>query len=614
MCGICGVIYKNKMANSQQLISAINILDSRGPDNKGLFIDRNVGLSHSRLSILDLDEQANQPMISKCGRYIIVYNGEIYNFKEIRKKLNLEDNYWNTQGDTEVLLESYLKWGENCLEEFNGMFAFCIYDKKEQTFFCARDRIGKKPFYYSFCNGNFLFASRPSSLFILDNIPKDLDKEALRNYLEIGYIPKELSIYKHIKMLPAGCKLVYKNGNINISRYWDYRNIEVDRTYEEKTENQIIDELDELLLSSVKYRMISDVPIGSFLSGGIDSSLITAMMVKLSNQKISTFSIGFEEKKWDESIFAKEVADYLQTDHYSKILKPKDLINLMPIFFKNFDEPFFDSSAFPTMAVSKLAKENVTVVLTGDGADELFGGYHYYLIVDKLKYFYKFPLKLRKILSQILYQFPSHQIKLLAQAIIQKDLAAAFAFSRSITKDFDDVANDDIMKQKSIKNKFYDASLKMPKNLDAVEKALRIDAHFTLPDDYLQKVDISSMAYSLETRSPFLDYRIIEWAAKLPKKYKVNQGINKYLLRKLAYRYIPKEIIDRPKQGFRVPIGEWLKKDLYDDFVKLLESYQNEELNISNISKLLNEHKLDKRDIHPLLWAVYIYLKWEKNR
>ena len=613
MCGIVGYV-SNHRIQEEKLKKSIDTLYMRGPDCQKLWIDDNVGLAHSRLSIQDLSHNANQPMVSSCKRYVIVYNGEIYNFKDLKNSIGIDSHAWSTHCDTEVILESYKKWGKECVLKFNGMFAFSIWDKKEEELFCARDRMGKKPFYYSFVDNEFLFASRPSALFELKNISKEINLQALRLHMDIGYIPNELSIYKHVKMLPPAHTLTFSKNKLSIERYWDFRQIETDYSLLDKDEELLIDELDELLTSAVKLRMISDVPFGAFLSGGIDSSLIVAMMTKISNRDVHTFSIGFDEKRWDESEHAETVAKYLKTNHKMEKMGIDSLLKLMPTFMKNFDEPFFDSSAFPTMAVSRLAKKDVTVALTGDGADELFGGYHYYNIVDKLKYFYKLPNFLRSFISRILYIVPSHKIKLLSQAINKADIPAAFAYSRSIIKDYDNVLVDDVLNNtKSIEAYFSEASEHMPQGLDEVEKSMRLDAYFTMPDEYLQKVDIGSMAYSLETRSPFLDYRVVEWAAKLPHSLKVKNGVNKYLPRKLAYRYVPREILDRPKQGFSVPVSKWLKDELKSDFHDKLYNQKDslsKTLNISNIEKLFELHTSDKRDVHPLLWAVYSFLNW----
>ncbi|TDA69583.1 asparagine synthase (glutamine-hydrolyzing) [Sulfuricurvum sp. IAE1] len=614
MCGICGAYSHHENIRPDRLRAAINTFSPRGPDHQETWSQDNVGLGHARLAILDLDAKANQPMTSRCGRYVIVYNGEIYNFQDIKNDLAGESIPWHTHSDTEVILEAYKKWGTECLNRFNGMFAFAIWDKKDQQLFCARDRMGKKPFYYALNENGFYFASRPSALFEMDTISKEIDLQALRIYFEIGYIPGELSIYRAVKMLPPAHYLIFKNKTVKQTRYWDYRQIEPDPSMLDCSEDELLDELDELLVSAVKYRLIADVPVGTFLSGGIDSSLVTAIAAKLTSHPLSTFSIGFNEPRWDESVHAANVARHLKTNHFTETLDIANLIDLMPTFVQNFDEPFFDSSAFPTMAVSRLARHHVTVSLTGDGADELFGGYHYYNIVDKLQPFYRFPKPLRSPFAHIVGMIPSHKFKLLSKALQQEDLAAAFAFSRSISKDFNGVLDDTVLKQtSSIRDFFSHASAEMPGRLDPIERSMRLDAFFTLPDDYLQKVDIASMAFSLETRSPFLDYRIVEWAARLPSRFKVRNGVNKYLLRKLAYRYVPQEILDRPKQGFGVPVGDWIKKDLAGHYQQLLSDSTAPHLNKHKIRELLEIHTSGKRDIHPLLWAIYTYLLWEKH-
>ena len=437
----------------------------------------------------------------------------------------------------------------------------------------------------------------------------------MRFYLELGYIPAPYYIYKSIRKLPPAHYLVLDGNGLSIHRYWDFRHITPDNAV--KPEEELIEELDELVSRCVQSRMVSDVPLGAFLSGGIDSSLIVAMMNKFTSKPIKTFTIGFEEKIYDESTHAKAVADYLGTEHYCERLSVNDLLQLIPVFFEEYDEPFFDSSAFPAMAVSRLARQHVTVSLSGDGGDELFGGYHYYKIVKWLKLIFQLNEGTRRHIAALINLAPHHNFKLLASALQKKDIIEAFSFSRSILKDFSSIFMTDIaQKTMSGYELFFLTAQSFPQGLHPSEQGMRLDASHILPEEYLQKVDVASMAFSLESREPLLDHDLVEWAMKLPVNYKLRNNQNKYLLRKLAYRYIPRKILERPKQGFEVPIDDWLRgalkqwaeERLYDSAL-----FGNIPINQSKIIELWNLHQSRKRNLHPLLWAVLSLLEFFKR-
>jgi len=611
MCGIVG-IYQSKgfHGDTGLLLKAAEMLKKRGPDDTGAWNDEYIGMGHRRLAILDLTETGHQPMISDDGRYVIVFNGEIYNFQELRQTLG---GQWRSNSDTEVILAAYGKWGSGCLQYFHGMFAFAIWDRWEKRLFAARDRMGVKPFYYHHSEGKFVFSSRPRALFALDQtLSIDTDEQALRLYLECGYIPAPYSIYKSVKKLPPAHFLMIDEKGLRIERYWDFRKIRPETSWVHRSEEDLLEELDEIISRSVKSRMISDVPLGAFLSGGIDSSLVVAMMKRHSNRPVKTFTIGFSEEAYDESGFASAVADHLETDHKSEHMRIDELLALMPTFLEEFDEPFFDSSAFPVMAVSRLARKHVTVSLSGDGGDELFGGYHYYQIIEKINFLYRLPDALRHLTSSAIGVFPSHQLRLLAGALSQSDIVTAFAFSRSIAKDFSGFFNDDVLKKThGIHELFKIAEKDFSDDLCPSEKGMRLDALFTLPDDYLQKVDVASMAFSLESRDPLLEHDLVEWAMKLPISWKLRHGVNKYLLRKLAYKFVPKALLDRPKMGFAVPIDAWLRGPLKDWGEERLRDpllFQMLPLNQNSILDLWSLHQSGKRNVHPLLWAILMLL------
>jgi asparagine synthase (glutamine-hydrolysing) len=557
-------------------------------------------------------------MLSENGRFVIVFNGEIYNFLELRQQLDKNAARWESNSDTEVILAAYAKWGTECVFRFHGMFAFAIWDRREKVLFAARDRMGSKPFYYHYSPACFAFASRPRALLTLDpNLSRELDEQALRLYLESGYVPAPYSIFRAIRKLPPAHWLMLNEHGLQIERYWDFRQIAPELSWNNRHEEDLCDELDEILSRSVRSRMISDVPLGAFLSGGIDSSLVVAMMAKHSSRPVKTFTIGFEEQEYDESKHALAVARHLGTEHHCECLKLDDLLLLMPTFREEFDEPFFDSSAFPAMAASRLARRYVTVSLSGDGGDELFGGYHYYQIAHRLGPLYRSPAMFRRCLAALASVIPRHHFQLLSAALRQETEMGTYCFARSISKDFDSaLTNDSTPRTQGLLGLFTDAAEHFPAGLDASEKGMRLDALYTLPDDYLQKVDLASMAFSLESRDPFLDQDLVEWAMKLPLKWKIRGKQNKFLLRKLAYRYLPQEILDRPKQGFEVPIGEWLRGPLRSWAISRLsdaERFERTPLNQSQIMQLFNLHISGKRNAHALLWAVLVFLDFASD-
>jgi asparagine synthase (glutamine-hydrolysing) len=617
MCGIVGTLANHgEELILDELSRASDTLDSRGPDDSGLWAEAGVGLAHRRLAIQDLTSGGHQPMQSPDGRHIIVFNGEIYNFRTLRREL---DWPWQGQSDTEVILAAYATWGADCLGRFIGMFAFAIWDRHEKSLFLARDRMGVKPLYYTEDKERFSFASRPRALTQLaPALCQSVDEQALRYYLELGYIPAPYSMHAGVKKLQPAHYLIWREGKVQIRRYWDYQHILPDPAWNTRHEEDLLDELEELATLAVRRRLISDVPLGAFLSGGIDSSLVVALMAKGNSASVKTFTIGFKESQYDESSHALAVADCLRTEHHCEFLGVDDLLQLIPTFHRSFDEPFFDYSAFPTMAVSRLARKHVTVSLSGDGGDEFFGGYHYYRIIQQLSHAYRLPKALRGILAESIALMPGHKFKLLSGALKQTDIAAAFAFSRSIAKDFGTVLTPAAMERTlSMKSLFSSESNRFPNGLEPAEMGMRLDSIFTLPDDYLQKVDLSSMAFSLESREPLLDHELIEWSMRLPLNWKIRGGVNKYLLRKLAYRYVRKDLLDRPKQGFSVPIDRWLRGPLKQWALERIQDnslYERVPLVQSKVRELFDLHQSGRRNVHPLLWSVLMLLDFVANQ
>lgn len=616
MCGIVGKInFKGNDVSKESLLEAAALIANRGPDDFGAWSEKGCGLGHRRLSVIDITETGHQPMGSSCGRYVCVLNGEIYNFPKLKEDLKKYNIKWKGTSDTEVLIEGWGHLGLKILDKIDGMFAFAIWDKELRKLTVARDRMGEKPFYYHWNGSSFCFASRPKPIFKLHKeISKEYDTQALRYFLESGYIPAPHSAHKEIKKLRAGHYLVVDENGIDITQYWSLNDIAPDPSWSKRSENDLLDELDEIVSRSVKERMISDVPLGAFLSGGIDSSLMVAMMKKHSNSSVKTFTIGFNEKTYDESSDAQEIATFLETEHHCEHLKVNDLLELLPKFLENYDEPFFDSSAFPTMAVSRLAREHVTVSLTGDGGDELFGGYHYYKIAKHLNPFFVMPEIFRNAASGVAGMIPKHNFKLLSAALKEKNSARAFAFSRSIAKDFGQIMPTDVLERTiGLRDLFEDTTKSFPSNLHASEEGMRLDSLFTLTDDYLQKTDLASMAFSLESRAPLLGREVVEWGMKLPVNWKVKGASNKYLLRKLAYRHIPQAILDRPKMGFGVPIDSWLRgplKDWAEERLYNSEYFKGLPLIQEEAQKLFELHTTGQRNVHPLLWAILMLLEF----
>jgi asparagine synthase (glutamine-hydrolysing) len=617
MCGIVGLIHSRNSVAPELIRSAARTLYKRGPDDSGVWTSKNVGLGHRRLAILDLTPSARQPMFSSDGRYVIVFNGEIYNFGEIKRCINGFGACWRSQSDTEVILRAYSKWGPECLQRFHGMFAFAIWDRTTRVLFAARDRMGVKPFYYHHSGEAFAFASRPRALLALNpGWSSPFDEQALRLYLECGFVPAPFSIYRAIRKLPPAHWLLATEDGLRIERYWDFCHIAPEPSWEDRREEDLLDELDQLISRCVRSRMISDVPLGAFLSGGIDSSLVVALMAKHSTQRVKTFTIGFAEKDFDESSYAYEVSREIRTEHHCEHLKVNDLLDLLPTFSKEYDEPFSDSSAFPTMAVSRCARRQVTVSLSGDGGDELFGGYRHYRIARALDRLYKAPTCLRRTVAWLLGMVPRHRFQLISGALGLDTITDALHFSRSIIKDFDGILPDLLRRTTGMRDLLLEASENFPPGLSAPEKAMRLDACFTLPDDYLQKVDVATMAFSLESREPLLDQDLVEWTMKLPLKWKLRGNQCKYLLRKLACRYVPRHTTARPKMGFEVPVANWLRGPLRKWAEAELQDQAVFEKICVDHAKVLAIYNLQdsgKRKAHSFLWSLLMLSDFAKR-
>jgi len=618
MCGILGLFDPAGISpECPAFSSALERLRRRGPDDSGIWHDALVRLGHRRLAIVDLSPAGHQPMESSDRRYVIVFNGEIYNHRELRPALAPCDG-WHGNSDTETLLEAYRKWGVGCLQKINGMFAFAIWDRSERTLFLARDRMGVKPLYYSHRAGAFAFASRPGALTrLLEYSDLEFDSEALRVYLELGYIPASLSFHRQMRKLPPAHYLLVSARGTRLVRYWDFRSIAPDSSLSARPESDLVEELDGLIRDAVKVRLLSDVPLGAFLSGGVDSALVVAGMKASGVEHPRTFTIAFKEHEFDEGPAAAKAAEHLGVEHTQEVLDVNSLLELLPAYIEEYDEPFADSSAFPTMAVARLARRHVTVALTGDGADELFGGYHYYPLMDRLSTTTRWRAPFKRWVRRVVGSIPVHRAKLFAGAMQCDDTVSLFNYLRSVGKDYPPLVSPDILgSTASSEDWFAQYAAGFAVDLQGAEIGMRLDAGFTLPELFLQKVDVATMAFSLEARCPMTDYRLVEFAMRLPQEFKLRDGNTKHLLKKVLCGYLPAEQVHRKKMGFGVPIAQWLRGPLkswaheliYDD--TLMAKVSLEKVTIRN---LLKQQSSGQREAHPVLWSVLMLLCFVKK-
>jgi asparagine synthase (glutamine-hydrolysing) len=614
MCGICGFLNK-KSLSSEVLWRMTDTVSHRGPDDKGIYLSKAkcIGLGHRRLSIIDLTETGHQPMSNERGDIRIVFNGEIYNYQELREELQKKGHKFKGRSDTEVILHSYEQWSEECPNKFNGMFAFAIWDERKKMFFIVRDRVGIKPLYYYFKDGNFAFASELKSLLEYPFFEKELNKKSLYYYLLFQYVPTPYSIFKNTWKLPPGHYLVLTEGEkIKINKYWDV--LEERRKIENKNIEECTEEFEKLLKSSIKYRLISDVPLGAFLSGGTDSSLVVALMAQLMD-KVETFTIGFEKKKYNEAPFANKVATYLGTNHHELYFKEEEIFPLIRELPKYYDEPFGDSSSLPTYLVSRLAqKKGVKVVLSGDGGDELFCGYNRYVWMGRLDKFSFLHKILRKETLSFLEEFPYLKLRRISQVLQYKEPLQMYLsiISMWVEKELKKLLREGYSYEELPFFEVY----KRIKHLPTLEKLSLLDFHTYLPEDILTKVDRASMAVSLEARVPLLDHRIAEFVYSLPFNLRYRRGIRKYLLKKLLYKYLPAKFFRRPKKGFGIPLDEWLRggvKPYIEEYLNTERIRKEMMFNHKFVEELIKRHLSGKYNYQYLLWTLLQFQLWKEK-
>ena len=621
MCGIVGLISQNREIDKKLVFRMTEVLKHRGPDDSGMWFrpDRKIGFGHRRLSIIDLSKAGKQPMSDMEGKLTIVYNGEIYNYMEVKKELEKKGYRFRSKTDTEVILNAYKAWGTDCLCRLNGMFAFSIYDKEKKKIFLARDRIGKKPLYYALYKGKFLFCSELKSILCDPEFPKDIDYRALNLYLTFGYIFSDFSIFKYAKKLPPAHMMIYdlENKKVDISRYWSIP----EQDTKKYREDDLLEELEYLLEDAVRIRLVGDVPIGAFLSGGLDSSLVVATMCKVASGSVKTFSIGSHNEKYNELPYARIIANHFGTEHTEFTVEPEKFDNISELA-AHFDEPFADSSLIPTYYVSKMTREHVKVALSGDGGDELFGGYSTYLGTLGNLYINKFiPSTVRKIISKSAERISDKngikkqllRLKYTTQEAFIDRISHAYFKDKYRKKILDKKVLNILSNSYSEPEEFFFKLLDNPKRdfLNTLEYAHVLSF---LPEDILTKVDRMSMKSSLEVRCPLLDYRIVEFAfRKLNGSYKIRGKTRKYLLKRLARKVLPEELNINRKWGFAVPISDWFRTDLYSYVHDNLLSWDNNFFKKSYIKKLFEEHRSGIDNGGRIFILIMFYLWYKKE-
>lgn len=622
MCGIAG-FFKHGGGDPDALKRMTGLLAHRGPDSEGYFFDEKngVALGHRRLSIIDLSKDAHQPMSNEDETLWITYNGEIYNYRAIRDALLAKGHKFKSNSDTEVIIHAYEEWQEGCLEKLEGMFALAIWDEKKQRLFLARDRIGKKSLFYYRDDRRFAFASELQALLALE-IPREVDLSAVHQYLTYQYIPAPKSAFKNIFKLPPASYLILENGEVKTQRYWG---IDFSRKILVVDEKELGSEVFEGLKKAVEKRLVSDVPLGAFLSGGVDSSVIVALMAGLMKEPVKTFSIGFEDDAYNELPYARQIAKLFKTDHKEFIVS-FDALNVLPKLVRHYGEPFADSSALPTYYLSKMASGHVKVALSGDGGDENFAGYDRYYALKLMQWFRYMPEAVRALFLRMVSiggesdgKSRMRRVERFIQGSLHPKNYEYLQWMSIFSRKDMECLYDDAMLNVLSEEVSEDYLIKLFKNtsaLDPVEKAMEADIHSYLPFNLLVKVDIASMANSLEIRCPFLDHNLMEFAASIPAGYKLNRNVKKYILKKAFGGIIPDTIFERPKAGFGVPVCKWFRNDLKDYVSDILLSHRFIERGYFKqeaIKKLLSEHTSETKDQSFKLWSLLMLELWHRE-
>jgi asparagine synthase (glutamine-hydrolysing) len=648
MCGIAGFWRDNSDQSTdwlEETASAMaDTLVHRGPDDSGTWVDPEVGVAfgHRRLSIIDISDAGHQPMISQDGRYVISYNGEIYNFQKLRQELEKLGHRFRGHSDTEVMLASFIEWEvEGSLKRFNGMFAFALWDRRDRLLYLARDRIGEKPLYYGVQNGTFFFASELKAIWAHTEFRPIIDRDALASFLRFSYVPSPNSIYKGIKKLLPGHFLCLNSplNESNSQPYWSLKEVmlESKKAPFSGSDKEAVDELERCLKKTVKSRMVSDVPLGAFLSGGIDSSTIVALMQSQSERPINTFSIGFHEQDFNEAVHAKKVAKHLGTNHTELYINPKEAMEVIPKLPEMYDEPFADSSQIPTHLISILTRQHVTVALTGDGGDELFAGYNRYLIAERLwKVAGRIPEALKNRTADFMAGISPESVERFygkIEGILPRKmkvslptekfykLALALRATSSLQTVYKRIvsiihAPEKLLTSGRELTTTLDDATPWQEIDDTVLTMVYLDLMTYHPDDILQKVDRAAMNVRLETRVPYLDHNLVEFIMRLPLEMKIRNGSSKWILRQVLYRYVPRQLMERPKMGFAVPVGGWIKGSMRDWAEELIAQNRIEQENYFNtqaVGEMWQQHLSGRFNRTHELWNILMFQSWLGN-
>jgi asparagine synthase (glutamine-hydrolysing) len=632
MCGICGIVGRGDGADfGPETIGRMrSVLDHRGPDERGLHVapfqadgePGKVGLGHARLSIIDL-AGGHQPLANEDETIRLVFNGEIYNFRELRPGLEAKGHRFRSRCDTEVIVHLYEEHGVACLHRLRGMFAFALWDGCRRQLFCARDRLGQKPFCYRAEAKRFLFGSEIKSVLQAGDVPREVDLEALHHYLTYQYVPHPLTMFRGIRKLPPAHYLTWKGGRIETREYWR----PAYRVGERKATGDYVARLRELLTESVRLRLISDVPLGAFLSGGIDSSIVVGLMAQLSNAPVKTFAIGFEEKRYDELAYARRAAEHFGTDHHEFVVRP-DAVDILPKLVWHYDEPFADSSAIPTWYVSQVTRRHVTVALTGDGGDEGFAGYPRYRAIRLAGWFDRLPGFLRAVLAGRWWEKLPVAVQ---QKTFRRRLQRLFLALNMPPREryarwcaiFDDARKRALYAPELRARlgevpswKIFDAEYERAPDSDFLGQTTFVDFMRYMPDDLCRKVDAASMAHSLECRSPFLDHKLVEFVGTLPTDLKLRGRTDKYLLRRAFGDMLPRQVLTRAKMGFGVPIADWFRNELKDyvrDVLLGQGALRRGYFDPDALRALVEEHASARVDHGYRLWALLMFELWHRR-
>jgi len=615
MCGIVGIWQFDGRAVDPIAVQGMrDALIHRGPDDAGLWVEGSVALGHRRLSIIDLSEAGRMPMASPDGQVQAVFNGEVYNFRALRAELEAKGHAFNSETDSEVVLRSYEAWGSDCFDRFNGMFAIAIWDAREQRMVLARDPAGQKPLYYAYHPGRWLLlASTLAPLIRYAGAELEVDREVVKDYVRFGFPPDGRAMLKDVHTVPPGSfVIIEQNREPKVAQYFDLTRYAELTPTRKGDEREHLEAFRDAMREAVRARLVTDVPLGAFLSGGVDSSLIVALMAEREPDAVKTYTIGFDQPEFDESKHAARIAAHLGVQNTVRVLRGADVLAQLPDVVRYFDEPMADYSVLPTLAVSKLAREHVTVALTGDGADEEFGGYKYYLAQLWMgPYMKQVPSWARAAIAKGAPIVPSAGARRIAARSGAKDAALFFGlggFYRGATGD----AVNRLLGERNVAPERVAAFLRAHPLESSVEAGMLYDATHTLPQAWLHKVDRASMAVSLEARSPFLDRRVIELAFSLPLDMRISGRQKKYLVRRLLRDYLPTELIERPKQGFTAPVAHWLRNELRDELVSCLGEetvVRRGFFDPNRVSNLVAEHRRGSHDHAQLLWALLV-LEW----